>query len=86
MSNIHLIRTTVFANRDAPDGLTQRQFAELAGTTQPTLARWETGELKPNIDHLTRIRKAARKRGIRWKDAYFFDASLIGGERNGHAA
>lgn len=67
--NIQHIRTTVF-------GLSQRQFAQLVGASQPTVHRWETGELSPNIEHLARIREAAKKQRIPWKDAWFFDRRI----------
>jgi transcriptional regulator with XRE-family HTH domain len=53
--------------------LTQRKFAELAGSTQATVSRWEKGELSPTADHLSRIRDAAISKGIEWNDLWFFE-------------
>jgi transcriptional regulator with XRE-family HTH domain len=67
MRPISHIRTSVF-------GLTQLEFAELAGTTQATVSRWEAGEFSPSSDNLKRIREAALARNIEWDDSWFFDA------------
>ena len=40
-------------------GLTQLQFANRAGTSQPAIARYEAGLASPSIDTLTRILKAS---------------------------
>lgn len=54
-------------------GLPQAAFAEIAGTTQPTVSRWENGEFEPNRDELERIRAAAMDRHLPWSDAWFFE-------------
>ncbi len=36
-------------------GLTQTEFAERMGTTQPTIARLEAGAFTPNLDTLHRV-------------------------------
>lgn len=40
-------------------GLTQSELARRAGTSQPTLARYESGELVPRFETLTRLAAAA---------------------------
>ncbi len=40
-------------------GLTQSEVARRAGTSQPTLARYEAGELVPRLDTLSRLVAAA---------------------------
>lgn len=39
-------------------GLTQKQLAEKAGTTQPSVARWEAGEREPGFDTVQRLIRA----------------------------
>jgi transcriptional regulator with XRE-family HTH domain len=39
-------------------GLTQRRLAELAGTSQPTVARVESGEIRPTFDRLLHLVRA----------------------------
>lgn len=39
-------------------GLTQRQLAERAGTTQSSIARWETGGVAPPLETLARLAAA----------------------------
>lgn len=40
-------------------GLTQAELAEKAGTSQPTLAAYETGRLEPRLETLTRLIEAS---------------------------
>lgn len=40
-------------------GLTQSELARRAGTSQPTLARYESGDLVPRLETLTRLAAAA---------------------------
>jgi transcriptional regulator with XRE-family HTH domain len=53
--------------------LTQQEFAELAGSTQATVSRWEKGELSPTADNLAWIRRAAIAKGIEWNDSWFWE-------------
>jgi ribosome-binding protein aMBF1 (putative translation factor) len=46
------------ANRRAERGLSQRELAELTGTTQSAIARLERGGRPPRIDTLLRIADA----------------------------
>jgi len=62
------IRLNVF------DGISQASFGEIAGTTQATVSRWETGELSPNSEQMGRIRAEANKRGLSWNDQWFFES------------
>ena len=49
----HLIRE---ARRRA--GLTQAELAERISTAQPNVARWESAEMSPSVDVLTRVIQA----------------------------
>lgn len=53
--------------------LSQSAFADLAGTTQPTVSRWENGSLEPNREEMARIREKAVEIGA-WDDRWFFEA------------
>jgi transcriptional regulator with XRE-family HTH domain len=53
--------------------LTQRCLADVAGTTQATISRWEAGELTPSTEHMERIRDAASRAGVEWDDRWFFE-------------
>lgn len=66
MRPIEHIRRKVF-------GLKQGPFAEIAGTTQPSISRWERGEQNPDAAEMMRIRDAALERGIEWDDRLFFE-------------
>lgn len=40
-------------------GLTQVELAEHAGTSQPVIARWESGRVDPGFDTVRRVMRAA---------------------------
>ena len=42
----------------ASAGLTQKELARRIGTSQPTIARWESGAQTPSVRSLTRIAEA----------------------------
>ncbi|MGX9120300.1 helix-turn-helix domain-containing protein [Mesorhizobium sp. BHbsci] len=65
MSAIRYIRREIFK-------ATQAEFAALAGVTQASVSRWETGGA-PTLDEMQAIRKAAADRQIEWNDAWFFE-------------
>lgn len=69
-----LIRTSVFDIR-------QDQMAAIAGTSQATVSRWESGELEPDRNQMVAIRAAALARDLPWQDEYFFNAAAIPQER-----
>lgn len=53
--------------------MTQAEFAIAAGVTQPTVSRWDSGELFPSTPDMAKIRSFAKSRGLEWSDAWFFD-------------
>lgn len=55
----------------------QAEMAGIAGVSQATVSRWETGELEPGREQMAAIRAAAAKRTTIWRDEWFFDASSI---------
>lgn len=69
MSAIRHIRKKVF-------GVTQQEFAAIAGVQQSTISRWENGEAAPTLDEMGRIREAAKGRKLKskWDDRLFFAA------------
>lgn len=67
MSTIEAIRKHVLR-------VSQAELAEIAGTSQATVSRWEKGELHPDIQQLQKIRSEAGERGIDWNDAWLFTA------------
>ena len=71
---VRVLRPIERIRRDVFD-MKQAAFAAIAGATQGTVSRWETGECGPDLTHLHRIRNAAFARGLLWDDSLFFDAS-----------
>lgn len=69
MSNVRHIRQSIF-------GLTQREFAEVAGVTQASVSRWENGTA-PSHPEMQAIRDAAIGRGIPWDDRWFFETPAV---------
>ena len=67
MNTVRYIRDKVFK-------LTQAPFAAIAGVSQATVSRWETGELEPNRDNMERIHRAAIERGLELDYTSFFNA------------
>jgi predicted transcriptional regulator len=67
MKPIKHIRVAIF-------GVSQAEFADIAGATQPTVSRWERGELDPGFEEMVSIRTEAHRRGLSWNDKIFFDA------------
>jgi transcriptional regulator with XRE-family HTH domain len=67
MNPIRDVRVRLFA-------ITQQEMADIAGVRQPTVSRWERDLLQPNLDALSRIRREALRRGLRWNDRLFFEA------------
>lgn len=69
MKPIEHIRRAVFK-------ITQAEFGQIAGTTQASVSRWETGEQEPSQSELKRIRAAAMGRGLDWDDCWFFETPV----------
>jgi transcriptional regulator with XRE-family HTH domain len=63
---IERIRKEVF-------GVSQVAFAEIAGTTQGSVSRWENGDQKPDLTEMDSIRKHAHEMGIARDDRWFFE-------------
>ncbi len=53
--------------------ITQAAFAAIAGTTQASVSRWESGEQQSDYTEMYRIRQAARDRKLAWNDDLFFE-------------
>lgn len=68
MRPIEAIRKNVFK-------LSQAAFGEIAGTTQASVSRWETGHQEPSRDEMERIRSVALERELAWDDRWFFEAA-----------
>ncbi len=72
MNPIRHIRKKVF-------GVTQQEFAAIAGVQQSTVSRWESDEdgAAPTLVEMSRIRAAAAQRKLKskWDDRLFFAAS-----------
>ncbi len=66
MGPIEHIRKRVF-------GASQSELAAIAGVTQATVSRWENDHFEPSREELGRIRDAARDRGLKWDDRWFFE-------------
>ena len=73
MNTIKTIRTELFR-------ISQVEFAQIAGVTQPTIVRWERGEGEPSASELGRIRAAASERDIDWPDDSIFDNLMADAE------
>lgn len=67
MNYLKRIRTEIFE-------VSQAEFARIAGVSQPTIHRWESDEhaSTPPLQEMNNIRSAAIKRGIDWRDEWFF--------------
>lgn len=59
-------------------GVSQAEMAKIAGTSQATVSRWETGTLFPDLQQMHAIRDAAIGRGVQWSDELFFAAPTEG--------
>ena len=57
--------------------VSQSAFAEIAGTTQPSVSRWEQGLQEPDLGEMARIRNAAVERGLSWHDRLFFETPKV---------
>lgn len=60
-SNAHKDSRTWIRHVRSTLGLTQTEFASMLGTSQVTIARWETGVSKPSPYYRKAIEEAARK-------------------------
>lgn len=51
-------------------------MASIAGVTQASVSRWESGEFEPSLEELRRIRAEAQTRGLDLIDAAFFETPV----------
>ena len=65
MSTVRHIRTVVL------EGMTQDSFAKSIGRPQPTVSRWEKGELYPDIRDLQAIRALVDLHNKHWSPDWF---------------
>jgi hypothetical protein len=66
MNPVTYIRQKVFGCE------TQEAFADILGTTQASVSRWERDERIPG-HRQSLVRDKARERGLDWRDEYFFE-------------
>jgi transcriptional regulator with XRE-family HTH domain len=52
--------------------LSQVEMAEIAGVSQSTVSRWESG-VAPSLGELALIRAEALRRKVEWRDSMFFE-------------
>ena len=64
----------------------QTEMAAVAGVTQSTISRWESGNGSPDLDALSRIRAEAKRRRLRWRDGALFGDSAQRAARPERAA
>lgn len=64
------IRETVF------DCATQERFAMILDVDQATVSRWETGKRRLDRTAQEKIRAAAKARGLKWDDSWFFEVPI----------
>lgn len=79
MQPLKHIRTKIFQ-------ASQAEFAQITGAAQPTVSRWERGELEPSREEMSRIRAAAEQRGLPWNDLWFFETPRGAEQSEGAAA
>lgn len=56
--------------------VSQSEFAEIAGTTQASVSRWETGSSQPGHGEMERIRNAAIALNLEWATDLFFEVPV----------
>jgi len=68
MSALRRIRKDVLS-------ISQAELASIARVSQGTVSKWESGELDPSLEEMSRIRAEAISRGLDWDDGLFFTAA-----------
>jgi DNA-binding transcriptional regulator YiaG len=53
--------------------VSQYEMARIAQVSQPTVSKWESGLHVPLSTALKNIRQEAKKRRVRWDDAWFWE-------------
>jgi DNA-binding transcriptional regulator YiaG len=67
------MNTIEYIRHEVLGGISQAELAAIADTSQPTVSRWEAGDLEPDRRQLGLIRRAVLKRGLQWDDSWFFE-------------
>lgn len=55
-------------------GVSQPEMARIAGVTQSTVSRWESGTHVPLLRVFAKIRSEAKRRRIKWDDSWCEEA------------
>lgn len=72
-SNIRMRMNAIMHIRKRVLAVTQGELANIASVKQATVSRWESGELSPSLEQMDAIRTEIIRRGLDWRDAWFFE-------------
>lgn len=75
MDQSHTIDPIAHIRKNVLD-ISQAELASIAGVAQPTVSRWEKGELHPNREEYRRIKQAVVDKGAAWDDGWILAPSI----------